>query len=266
MAINWKHFKGNTLGGVLLHFVLAAFTLLFLGVLYFYAYLPSTTNHGETITVPNVEGKSIAEAEAFLAQHDLRFEVSDSSYSSDFAPLAILKQYPNPGSKVKEERKIYLTVNRFNPPTVPLPSLIDGSVVNADALLKANELKRGKIHYVAGPFNIVKEMKYKGAVIIPGTRVPKGSVIDLVVMDGGSKNVSVDMLIDLSLEDAKFLIFGKNLNLGRVILVGDTTGMSPVVIKQKPEPEEQAMVGDVVDVWIAKPGTIPPEDDEEIDN
>lgn len=267
MQINWTRFNGSTLGGLLIHFIIAVLLILALAVLYFYAYLPGTTNHGETITVPNIEGRSMEDAQAFLAQHDLRYEVSDSSYSSEHEPLAVLKQYPHPGSKVKEDRKIYLTLNRKTPPIVPLPNLVDISVINADALLRSNELRRGKIQLVPGPFNIVKEMKYKGLVIVANTPVPKGAVIDLVVMDGGSKVVQSPDVLERSLEDAKFMIFGLNLNLGRVVLVGDTTGLGPVVIKQKPEPGEDVMVGDVVDIWVGKPGTEPPDDDvEEMDN
>lgn len=219
MALNWKRFNRNTLGGILIHLVLAIILIITLGIFYFYAYLPNVTNHGKTITVPDIEGKTIEEAQVFLAKHDLRYEISDSLFSADAAPLAILKQYPHAGSKVKENRKIYLSVNRKKPPTVPLPDLIDGSVINADALLKANELKLGKIQLISGPFNIVKEMKYRGVPIAANKRIPKGSVIDLVVMDGGSKNFELPDVIGQSLEDAKFIILGLSLNLSRIVTV-----------------------------------------------
>jgi len=259
MTLDLRRFNRNTLGGVLIHLLLALLTVFTLGILYFYAYLPYITNHGETITVPNIEGKSIEEAGEYLAKHDLRYEVSDSLYSADAEPLAVLKQYPHAGSKVKENRKIYLSVNRVNPPTVPMPNLIDGSVINAEALLKANELKRGRIDLVPGPFNIIKEMKYKGARIAANTRVPKGAVIDLVVMSGGSLEDEVPEVLGMSLEDAKVLILGKYLNMGRIVTVGDTTGGTAVVILQKPA-EGKVRVGDVIDLWIGQPGTEPPDE------
>jgi eukaryotic-like serine/threonine-protein kinase len=260
MSWNLKRFNRNTLGGVLIHLLLAVLTVLTLGILYFYAYLPYITNHGETITVPNVEGKSIEEAQDYLARHDLRCEVSDSLYSAEAPPLAILKQYPHAGAKVKENRKIYLSVNRVEPPTVPLPNLIDGSVINADALLKANELKLGRIEYVEGPFNIVKDMKYKGKRIAANTRVPKGAVIDLVVMSGGPREFAVPDVVGLSLEDAKVPLFGYYLSIGRIVAVGDTTGGTAVVIMQKPA-DGKVRVGDVVDLWVGQPGTTPPDEE-----
>lgn len=265
MGFNFKRFNTNTLGGVLLHLLIAAGTIILLGVLYFYAYLPNTTNHGETITVPNVEGLAINELERFLVNRNLRYEISDSSYSAEYPPLTVLKQFPHAGSKVKEGRKIFISINRADPPTVPIPNLIDGSVVNADAVLRSNELKRGRIELVAGPFNIVKEMKYKGAKLTQGERVPKGAIIDLVVMDGGTGGkLEIPSFIDLPYDETEFMISGWNLNVGEIILVGDTTG--GVVLKQKPEPGENIKVGDAVDLWIGKPGTPIPDEDEDSEN
>jgi len=268
MRLDFKKYRNDTLGGLLIHVILASGILLILLLLYFFAYLPGTTNHGESITVPSIEGMAISQLEDFLIKRNLRYEVNDSSYSSEYPPLTVLKQYPEAGSKVKEGRKIFISINRVSPPTVPVPALVDGSVVNADAVLRSNELKRGRIELVAGPFNVVKEMKYQGRTIEAGEAIPKGSIIDLVVMDGGSTTFEAPDYLGLNLEDAKVIIFGSNLNIGMITLVGDTLGTNAVILKQKPEPNENIKVGDVVDLWIGKPGTIVPEelDEDGLDN
>ncbi|HEU5148265.1 MAG TPA: PASTA domain-containing protein, partial [Chryseosolibacter sp.] len=174
-----------------------------------------------------------------------------------------LKQYPAAGAKVKENRKIFVSVNRKNPPTVKMPDLIDGSLTNAEAVLRGSELKRGKIRLVRGPFlNVVKEMQVDGNKVVPGVLVPKGTMVDLVVMDGGSNKLPAPNVLGFTYEDAKVNILGSNLNIGEVNLLGDTTG--GVILKQKPTPGEVIMVGDVVDVWIGKEGTEVPEDEEDI--
>jgi len=261
MKFDFKKYNRNTLGGLLLHLLLAFSLLMLVAVIYFFLYLPNFTNHGETITVPNIEGMQLTQLEEFLLTKDLRYEVSDSSYSAEYPPLSVLKQYPHAGAKVKEGRKIFISINRVNPPTVPVPNLLDGSVVNADALLRTNELKRGKITLVSGPFNVVKEMRMGGAKIEPGVRVPKGSVIDLVIMDGGKLDFDLDDMMGQEFEDVKTYLLGVNLNLGKVTVVGDTTGEAPVVLKQMPEAGENIKVGDIVDLWIGKPGTEIPEED-----
>lgn len=260
MSIDFRRLTKNTLGGILIHLFLAAGTIMLLGVLYFYAYLPNITNHGETITVPNIEGKSILEVEKFLAQHDLRYEV-DSSYSSQYPPLAVLKQYPAAGSKVKENRKIYVSINRLNPPTVSMPNLVDVSVIGAEAILKANELKRGRIELVSWPFPTVKEMKLHGRILRPNEQIAKGSTIDLVVGDAAGR-VKIPSVLGQSFEDAKFVILGYNLTIGEVEIVGDTLNGPAVILQQKPEPDENSSVGNVVDLWVGLPGTPIPDDEE----
>lgn len=258
MDFIFKKYKLNTLGAILLSIGLAIGFVLLLVVLYFFTYLPSVTNHGESITVPDIEGRTMKELDEVLLAKDLRYEVNDSSYSADQPPLTVLKQYPHAGAKVKEGRKIFISINRIDPPTVPVPNLVDGSIVNAEAVLRSNELKRGTIEVVSGPFNVVKEMKMRGAKIVAGVRVPKGSVIDLVVMDGGNgSGFPIDDMVGQEFADVKVYLLGTSLNLGEVTLVGDTTGITPVVLKQIPEGGETIKVGDVVDLWIGKVGTDP---------
>lgn len=264
MKFGLNKFNTSSVGGLLLSIAVAISLFLFFGISYFYVYLPSSTNHGETITVPKIEGMHIDELEDFLVKRNLRYTVNDSSYSEKYAALTVLKQYPAEGTKVKENRNILISINRVTPPSVPMPDLVDGSIVNAEAVLKGNELKRGKITFVPGQFlNLVKEMKYKGKKIAAGERVPKGSVIDLVIEDGGSSVISAPDVVGYTLEDAKVPIFGSNLYLGEIYLVGDTVNNGLIVIlKQQPEPNSKMRAGDPVNVWVGKEGTPIPDDDE----
>jgi eukaryotic-like serine/threonine-protein kinase len=260
-------FNNNTLGGVLGNFCIVFGILLFIIIIYFYIYLPNSTNHGESITVPDLKGMKMEELETFLSEHDLRYEVSDSSYSQDLPPLSVLLQFPKPGAKVKEGRVIYVTINQINPPTVPLPDLVDRSRINAEVVLKSNELKRGDIILEPSPFlNLVKEMRFDGQPIQAGTRIPKGSTIDLVVGDGnGPADFTIGNLVGDSYERALFKLAGWNLHLGNIQIPEgvDTTGIEPIVFKQYPVQGDSVRVGDPVDLWIAPKGYKEPEEGEE---
>jgi beta-lactam-binding protein with PASTA domain len=84
------------------------------------------------------------------------------------------------------------------------------------------------------------------------------------VEDGGSNTVTVPDVIGYMFEDSKIPIFGSNLNIGDVHVVGDTLGdIQVVVLKQKPAPNENIKVGDVVELWIGKKGTIVPDEEPE---
>lgn len=243
--------------------IIALFTLSTL--FFFYVYLPSYTNHGESITVPNLEGIHMDDIDEFLVKRNLRYEVNDSSYSEKYEPLTILKQYPKAGSKVKEGRKIFISINRVSPPTVPVPELVDRSLRNAEAVLKSNELSRGKITYQPSQFlNLVLEVSHNGEVLKPGDRINKGSVIDLVVGDGyGKSNFDAPDLVNSDLENARFIILGSSLEIGLITVEGDTSNTNIIVIRQHPAAGEQVKIGDAIDLWIAPEGYEVPEGDEE---
>lgn len=260
-------FKSSSVGSLLLSLGVTVGSIVLLAILYFYIYLPAVTNHGESITVPDLTGMGIEELETFLADHELRYTVNDSAYSAEHPPLAVLRQFPQAGSHVKINRVIYVSLNRVTPPTLPMPELVDRSLVNAEVVLKSIELKRGRILYVPSPFrNLVKEMRYDGSEIKAGTRITKGAVIDLVVGDGnGPADFTIGNLMGDSYETAKFKLMGWNLHLGNVQIPEgvDTTGVEPFVYKQSPARGDSVRVGDPVDLWIGPKGYSEPEDEDE---
>ena len=58
-------------------------------VFFFYVYLPISTNHNESITVPNLEGMPFESIDELLTNRDLRYEISqDSGYAEDQEPFS----------------------------------------------------------------------------------------------------------------------------------------------------------------------------------
>jgi eukaryotic-like serine/threonine-protein kinase len=259
--------KKDTFGGLLANWGTVIGIILFIALVYFYIYLPNTTNHGKSIKVPDLTGLTIEEAEKKLKEYSLRVAINDSSYSDEAKPLTILKQFPKAEEEVKESRTIYISVNRVTPPTLPVPDLVDRSLINAEVVLKSNELKRGAIVYEASPFrNLVKEMRHKGQVILAGTRIHKGAVIDLIVGDGnGPADFVVGNLIGDSYKTALLKLSGWNLHLGKVEIPEgqDTTGIVPIVYKQLPAKGDSVRIGDPIDLWIAPKGYKEPEEEDE---
>ncbi|HNP19843.1 MAG TPA: PASTA domain-containing protein [Fulvivirga sp.] len=251
-------FASNTIQGFIVTIALVLALLAGSVAIFFYVYLPAYTNHGESVTVPNLEGIHMDDIDEFLLKRALRFEVNDSSYSDKYPPLTILKQYPKAGSLVKEGRKIFISVNRVKPPTVPVPELVDRSLRNAEAVLTSNELKRGKITYKPSPFlNLVLEMRSNGEVLKAGDRIDKGSVIDLVIGDGYARsNFSAPNLVGNDIENARFIILGSNLEIGLITLEADTVGKKSFVTKQSPAAGKQVRIGDPIDIWIAPEGYV----------
>ncbi|MFP4093301.1 MAG: PASTA domain-containing protein [Cyclobacteriaceae bacterium] len=262
-----KLFSANSPKELLIHIGIIVVLSISLLVIFFYIYLPGTTNHGETVTVPDLEGIHINDVDEFLTKRNLRFEVvRDSGYTNEYEPLTILKQYPGSGSKVKENRKVFLTLNAINPPQVKMPALVDGSVKNAQLVLESYGLELGNIKYVPDlAQNAVLEQFYEDKEIEAGTYLAKGSRIDLVVGDGlGNTVMEIPDLEDMELEEAEFIIVGSGLKLGSVLFEDDRfSGMKPdeamqeltlgerfVVVRQNPAAERNVRIGEEVDIWL----------------
>lgn len=260
----------------LIHLGVIIGTSLLIVIIVFYVWLPITTNHGETITVPDIKGKTVDELADFLSKRSLRFEATaDSSYSPDYPPLAVLRQVPAPNTKVKENRKIYVTLNAESPPKVRMPKVEDSSVKSALMMLKSYDLKLGDIKYVPDDFFVVIEARLDGRVVLEGENIEKGSAIDLIVGNGyGNTNFQSPNLIGLDGEEAQFVIIGSGLKVGKIqatdkSLAGfaalDSAGNDILeyreislgtVQQQYPRPDRKVKIGDPVDIWIYKPDSV----------
>lgn len=266
-----KLFKPTSIKEVLIHLGIVIALGVTILVVFFYVYLPSVTNHGETVTVPDLEGIHIDDIDEFLTKRNLRYEVvRDSGFTEDYEPLTILKQYPDAGSKVKESRKIFLTLNALNPPKVKMPDLVDGSVKNAQLVLESYGLERGNIKYVPDlAQNAVLEQIYDGDNIEPGTYLPKGSQIDLVVGDGlGNTVLEVPDVKGMDLEEAEFIVIGSGLKVGSVLIEGTELageearelienagpGERYIVTRQNPVSERNVRMGEEIDIWLGLQG------------
>ncbi|MDH5367891.1 MAG: PASTA domain-containing protein [Cyclobacteriaceae bacterium] len=246
--------RKSKLKDMLLHITIVISISVGMILFFFFVFLPSTTNHGETVTVPDIQGLSIDQLDEYVIKRGLRFEVGDSSFSNKYPSLAVLKQFPKPGSKVKENRKIIITLNRVNPPTVPVPDLIDRPLKNAQVVLKSNELNLGKTYYVPNiAFNAVIIMKYNGEEIEAGTEIPKGSTIELGLGNGyGNRDLtkSYSKLSGMAFDEARYYLMGIGLVVRNINNLGDSVDAPGFIYKQFPAPNSNIRVGNNVDLWV----------------
>ncbi len=231
---------------------------------FFYIYLPASTNHNETITVPDLVGTPFESIDEFLTNRNLRYEVEiDSGYSENFEPEVILSQNPKGGAKVKEDRKIYLTLNANVPPQVRMPNLINTDLLNAEDILISNGLKRGEITYVPDlRENAVIKQELEGEEIEPGTMLFKGSVVDLVIGNGiGVETFPIPDFLGKTLEEAKFQIEAAELRLDIVNYIKNDTVPLNTIYKQLPPLGTVVRKNRIIELWIN--GDEPPEEEEE---
>ena len=166
--------------------VLASLTIIAAIAFLFFHWITFVTNHGNEITVPNLEKLNPEQVEKKLDELDLNYEIIDTvDYNPKFPKLTVVQQEPTSGSKVKGGRTIYIKLNAATFKMVPVPDLVEKTYRQAVPTLKAVGLQEGTIKYI--PYigkDMVLEMWMNGVKIKAGTKVLKASKIDLVLGDG----------------------------------------------------------------------------------
>ncbi|RAJ13461.1 PASTA domain-containing protein [Olleya aquimaris] len=149
-------------------------------------WLDVTTNNGDFETVPDLKGKSIEVAKMELEQNNLELKIQDSAnFNPNYPKYSVIDQDPKANAQVKENRKIYITLNPSGYRKIAVPDLRQRSFRQAKPTLEALGFKVGKTTYID---NIGKDMvlglRYKGKVLEPDTKLPKTAVIDVVLGNG----------------------------------------------------------------------------------
>lgn len=176
--------KKHSIGWLLLNILIMVAVSIILIVITF-RWMQSYTRHGQYITVPDVSGMYEEEAGQALAAAGLRYEVSDYKFDKSMVEGGVIEQTPKAGAYVKQERKIYLTLNSGKEPVKAVPDLADNSSLRAaESQLRAAGFKLSPTVYVDGDLDWVYEIRYKGAVIEAGTEIPEGSVLTIVAGNG----------------------------------------------------------------------------------
>jgi|GEM_PF-3594084 len=255
-----KNLLGNLIGFIVLTFVLIQLLL--------WA-MKTYTLHGESVEVPTLIDMKLEDAEQLLATRKLEFLVVDSICKGNSIGGLIKEQTPRPKSRVKESRKIYLTVTRHSECTVNLyyKQLIGRSRNYVTRQLERSKLKVGKLEYRPGgkAENTVVEASINGVPLfieanpaagerppVDPKKVPQGSVVDLVLLEGvDALPKYIPELICSTYDAAEFTIKGSQFNLGTIHTQGEIIDtLSAWIYRQSPMPGSIATMGTGVDIWL----------------
>lgn len=140
------------------------------------------TKHNEYIIVPDFRGIYVQDVTGNPDNRNYQFSVVDSIFDPGKPKGTILSQDPYPGSKVKKNRTIYLSITSFVPEKTPMPDLRDLTLRQAQSMLESAGLRLGKLRYIRSfDEDAVQNQLFEGRSIKTGTLIDKGSVIDLTV-------------------------------------------------------------------------------------
>lgn len=149
------------------------------------------TEHGKTVTVPDVRNLSQAEAESVLRRAGFNFEVTDSLFNDMYNLGAVVEQTPKANSEVKSNRTIYVSVNYSTPRTITLPNLADYSERQGLSMLKGLGFNNVEVEMVPSPYKgLILDVFVDGRQAEPGTKVLPSVGIKLHVGDGNGEAVT----------------------------------------------------------------------------
>lgn len=202
------------------------------------------TTQGRGVTMTDYRGMLVKEIEQDAKNAEFEVVVIDSVYTTDASmrPGAIVEQIPAAKKKVKKGRKIYVTINAFSREMTQMPALVNFSCRNALVNISNAGLSLGRIDTVASPYrDLVLKQKVDGIEVQPGMRLPKGSVVDLVVGRGDTGGVAyVPNVKGQLLEDVTEILQESRVTLGLVeydeTVRSDADTVRAVVYRQSPMP------------------------------
>ncbi len=237
--------------------LLIALVMLVLFLLFVNWLLKYITNHGESLPVPKVVGLTYDEAAKVLQQKNLRYIAYDSVYVPQAEPNEIISQNPSDSSLVKRNRMIYLTINALAVPIVEVPDVREMSLREATSELQRAGLRVGKI--TSRPditTNFVLDQRYKGKYIKEGTKLDKGSAIDLVVSKGEEpedNELTVPNLTGLSADEATIELSLLGLNIGAVTYDETVTDKEfAIIYKQSLPANSKTYIGKEIDIYLSE--------------
>ena len=176
------------------------------------------TRHNKVITVPDFTDLTVADAKIVAKRHNIRTVVVDSVYVKRMEKGHVFSQNPAPGSKVKKDRSIKLTINAHQTKMVKMPDLVGYSLRQAKTEILSSGLSVGKLSYREDlATNNVLDQFIKGRYVAPGTEVEAESPVDLLLgLSPEDNQTYIPYLVGFTLAVARDNIFENSLNLGNV--------------------------------------------------
>jgi beta-lactam-binding protein with PASTA domain len=198
--MNVKDFMGKLFSRYLIgHLAAMALVVLLLCIGVKYG-LAVYTHHNEGIVVPDLKGTDYAKAIEQLGEQGITVVANDTGYNKRMPANCILTQTPGEGTKVKEGRTIYVTINSSSSPKVSIPDLIDNSSYReAQARLTAIGFRLTEPKRIDGERDWVYGITDGGRNLQAGDKVSIESMLTLVIGNGlyEEEEEEDDMMLDV---------------------------------------------------------------------
>ncbi len=255
---NTVNLKSISFKKIIIHLSIAA--VVFLGLSYMgLVFLDTYSKHDETVVVPDLKNLNEEELAIIIKERTLRYEIIDSgAYNPKIKPGGVIEQQPLALSKVKEGRRIYITVNPSNPGYINLPNLKDQNIGRMISHARATGFRVSRLEYKEDIADfVILDVKQNGTSLNPGDRIAKGSQLVVTVGKTKEKLSNVPDVKELKRNDAIDKLLSHGLNIGTIRIDDDSKDINPnklIVYRQDPRASNKEIYepGRGINLWLKK--------------
>ena len=203
---------------------------------------------GREVTMPNLVGKSSADALAILQGRGLQLKVVDRVYSPLPANV-VARQSPPEGERMKVAQNAHVVLS-LGPQNVTTPSLVGESLRVARIQLLQVGLQLGEVTTYAAPAALSDTILQQTPQ--PGTRAASPRV-DLLVAQGDSPaSYVMPSLLGMPLQDADRLIISAGFKPSKTTFIPSLQWPKGAISEQAPEPGSKLTSDTAVEMVVSQ--------------
>lgn len=203
----------------------------------------------DEIVVPDLVGKDKDEAVEILEDLGLNPILQEPRFDERFKKDKVIYSNPRPGVKVKDNRRVYLSISEGKP-QIRMPLLTGKTLRDAQVTIERLGLVLGTAEETRSelPANTVIEQQFS-----EGRPLSKGAAVNLKVSIGPEVGmIRVPSLLGKSLKEAEGILRTHSLKFGQRIYISSPNLLPNTIIDQFPGEDKLVSYGDSVDVTITQ--------------
>ena len=203
---------------------------------------------GREVTMPNLVGKSSADAQAILQGRGLQLMVVVRVYS--YLPAnAVARQSPPEGERMKVAQNVHVVLS-LGPQNVTTPSLLGESLRVARIQLLQVGLQLGEVTTYTAPATLSETILQQTP--LPGTRAASPRV-DLLVAQGESPAPYImPWFVGMPLPDANRLLTSAGFKLSKTTFIPTPQWPKGAITEQTPEPGSKITTDTSIEMVVAQ--------------
>ena len=212
----------------------------------------------QEIALPNLIGKTEAEARKAVQDMGLKFEVKSETTDSS-KPYGVLSQDPQSGMTVKQNSTVYVVLNVDSKAT-KLDSYVGMKLEEIESKIKELGLKI-EVDYVDDDS---EENTILAQNPIAGSSITEGDTLYLSISNGkGAEENLVPNVLGMNFDDAKKMLEEKGLIVKDAVYVASEETEKDRVLSQSLEANQTFENGDTIELNVSKGPEEKPEENEE---